>query len=800
MDANGHRFWMLSEPEDFNLSDGSCQHSGDCLHLAGNIELAQSGEAQAATRAKAIAASNLPPVAIGHFGDWAFFDPTAPTATEPGSILATTEDGDLSPLMGIPAAADIRDLWADAEGILRVAGRAASGENGIFFFDMRGRWADPVVIETPGAEPDRGAGQWLLERSSGKLWREGGAALADLARRSYADHIFRPDPEYSNPLRLEEQKPVSAAPAERLLDCAARADGLLAVLLCGSAASKRTTIELIPVRGERIRLDVPLTGFASSIGFIDAQRIALTYPGAKRVVVLTLNEGENPSLSIEPNRTPLILTQSARICRGAVDPAHVVHFSEGSAQPIRPPRALQALSMPSYRGHGEAIAAGTIRGDTASMIWHRLVVEGDFPAGTGLAVELRVAEQEDQLETADLHTHYLGEIAVPAGAPRLTWLDSASELPLQKPMIDAPPKPDRTGCFSGLIQNTNQVSRELSGRFAQIKLRLFGTGQASPSVAAIRLYGGRFSLARNYLPTVMQAPIDPQVRDQAGDAHPLDFLDRYVANFERTLTSMEDRVVAAPSLTDPMATPSQAIDWLSGWIGLVMKSGLNERQRRVMLANGMRLHRRRGTLPGLKLALDIASEGEVGRGGIVAIEDFRLRRVFSTILGADLGSEFDPLLAGPVESGNSFVGNTLHLGDADELENENQVLSDAQLTEIAALYRAPTDPDSLDEVRGFFAQLAWRLTVLVHHDADEAKLALIRDVAAQMTPAHVKLHVERATRPLILGLYSLIGVDSYLRPRPGASPVVTDTSLLGVRDQIKALPSMDPAADYGGIE
>ena len=231
-----------------------------------------------------------------------------------------------------------------------------------------------------------------------------------------------------------------------------------------------------------------------------------------------------------------------------------------------------------------------------------------------------------------------------------------------------------------------------------------------------------------------------------------------------------------------------------------MKSGLNTYQRRVMLANGMRLHRRRGTFPGLKLALDIASEGQVTLGGIVALADFRLRRVFATILGADLGSDYDPLLAGPVESGNSFVGNTLHLGDADELEEGQPKLSEEQLTELAALYRAPSDPDQLDKVREFFAKLAWHLTVLVHHDVDEARMSLIRDVAAQMTPSHVKLRVERASKPLIVGLYSLLGVDSYLRPRPGASPVITDETLLGEKDQILSLPSLDPAADYGGSQ
>lgn len=795
MDANGHRFWMLSEPGDFDLTDGSCQFTGDCLHLSGTIVLPN----QAAVRSQALPASDLPAVAVGNFDDWAIYDPARPHGTHPGCILGATGNGELSPLIGIPAGAEIRDMWVDDEGVLRIAGKLPGSADGLIFVDLRGRWAEPVLIETPGAVPDRGAGRWLLERARGRLWREAGAPLADLALRTYADHIFRPDPEYANPVRLEEQPRIAKTPAERIVDCTAMADGSLAVLIHSSPQGKRSFIEFIPQRGERHRLEVPLTGFATSLGCVSDRQIALTYVGSKRAVVINLGEGEMPALSLEPNRTPLVAPGTARICRGSVLPARVVHFAEGAVVPLAPPRPLQALSMPSYRSEGVALASQAVRAPDAATVWHRVVVEGDLPPGTGVALSLQVADHEDELDGATPHLHYAGDIPLAHGVPQLTWLDAPSELPLHPGMLSQPRVKHRTGCFSGLVQRGDKLSRELSGRFVKIGLRLFGTGQASPMIAAVRLYGSRFSLVRNYLPTVMQPPHDPALRSMAGAAHSLDFLDRYVAGFERVLTGMEDRVVAAPALTDPLAAPTEALDWLAGWIGLTMKSGLNERQRRVMLANGMRLHRRRGTLPGLRLALDIASEGQVGAGGIVALEDFRLRRVFATILGADLGSRFDPLLAGPVESGNSFVGSTLHLADAAELEEDRPALSAAQLVEIAALYRPPTDPEQLDAVRSFFAELAWKVTVLVHHEADETRLSLIRDVAGHMTPAHVRLRVERASRPLILGLYSLLGVDSYLRPRPGASPVIADVSDLGVQDQILALPSLDPAADYGGL-
>ena len=53
-------------------------------------------------------------------------------------------------------------------------------------------------------------------------------------------------------------------------------------------------------------------------------------------------------------------------------------------------------------------------------------------------------------------------------------------------------------------------------------------------------------------------------------------------------------------------------------------------------------------------ALDLATGGAVQGGEIVILEDYRLRRTFATILGADLADERDPLTAGLAVSGNFF--------------------------------------------------------------------------------------------------------------------------------------------------
>jgi hypothetical protein len=185
------------------------------------------------------------------------------------------------------------------------------------------------------------------------------------------------------------------------------------------------------------------------------------------------------------------------------------------------------------------------------------------------------------------------------------------------------------------------------------------------------------------------------------------------------------------------------------------------------------------------LALDIATDGAVERGHIVVLEDFRLRRTFATILGADLADEQDPLLAGVVRSGNSFVGDTLFLGD--EYRNE-----------LLALF-SPELPDSAEEqaIRDFFEQLAHRVTVLVHRDALQDELPLIKRIIALETPAHISARLLPASDSFIVGVAALVGVDSYLGRKPQPRPASINRSWIGVRDRVMRLPALDPRLEGG---
>jgi phage tail-like protein len=248
------------------------------------------------------------------------------------------------------------------------------------------------------------------------------------------------------------------------------------------------------------------------------------------------------------------------------------------------------------------------------------------------------------------------------------------------------------------------------------------------------------------------------------------------------LTPLEDRVAAAHLLTDPHSIPQDKLDWLGAWIGIAFDSALPAGRRRDWLAAAPQLARFHGTRRGLALALDIATAGGVRGGEIVLLEDFRLRRLFATLLGVDLADETDPLLPGLTVSGNSVVGDTLILGEAEQAE-------------LLALFRE--EVATLQEnaaVRAFYEQLAHRATVLVHQGVTPQDLGLIRRVVELETPAHVEVRVLTATWPLLVGVASLVGVDTYLGPAPQPQPARVDVSGIGMGDYVLGPVSLDPRA------
>jgi phage tail-like protein len=89
--------------------------------------------------------------------------------------------------------------------------------------------------------------------------------------------------------------------------------------------------------------------------------------------------------------------------------------------------------------------------------------------------------------------------------------------------------------------------------------------------------------------------------------------------FARDLTAAFDEILAPvvssldnlPAYLDPALAPEDFLEWLAGWVAALVDESWPLEQRRRFVAQAASLHRRRGTLGGLREHLRIFTDGEV---------------------------------------------------------------------------------------------------------------------------------------------------------------------------------------------
>jgi phage tail-like protein len=776
VDANGQNFRMLCDASHWRLLEDPSGLEYD--HARGALRLAHQRREVTFTDNPALAEERLllTPQTQDNYGNRARLDDSGERIVASGLVASETE------IYRAAEGAQITDIAMGYDDVLYIAidGR-------IVMQDRRERWAQPEYA-VPGlsdfnawrlaADPRGGA--WVLDREHKKLARLRGMPLHKLAERRTSSETPAHCEENTDPPRLQLLERVAWPETETPVAIACSQDGEIAVLCWVEDQDSR--VRMLTAQRE-LTAGIQLSGSTHpySLKWLTRQRIALLLAGINR---------EAPVYRVDSK-------QSASWPAGDLYPLkrdfNNGPFLHGLHQPPHYPtldgsRALHRLSFPFYSRNGEAAndpILAPLDGGSANMTWHRLYLEAVIPRGCGIKVWL--AATDDLANSVDLpenwYEHRFGRIyATPTRAdiPVAVWESMPSELPHHPGLLPCPAQPQQSGLFSVLIQRSTRQVRCLRGRYLKVHVQLTGQGRETPEIFALRAYGERFSYIDEYLPQLYREDMYQPEADIPGDATAADFFARFVTNFEGIFTNLEDRIAHAHLLTDPQSAPLESLPWLGSWIGHEVNQSLPEPVQRNFLLAASELDRWHGTLRGLKLALEIATEGAISGGEIVVLEDFRLRRTFASIIGADLADENDPLTAGASVSGNSFVGDSLFIGD----ENNREFL---------ALFSSdlPVDTSEQAAIEQLFDRLAHRITILVHQQVEPQDLGLIKQIARQETPAHVEYRVMSASNRFLVGMAALVGVDSYLANRlPPASAAVGNT-LLGKNNYIRGPGALD---------
>lgn len=803
-----------------------------------------------------------PAMAVDAFGNFVRWDGAGLTST---SHLAA-QHGLAPRAFELPAeATPVSDLTVGDDDVLYLAANDA-----LWLVDLRGRFG-LTQLDAPGgfklqrlaAAP--GGGVWALDVEQGVIARMNGlprlTSPVFVGRRS--DARFEAQELNPNPPRWRVVAGRVPA-AEKAVALATHRHGKLLVLSLVRATGGANVRALLD--DGRLSLPLRLAGpkFPHTLAWLDGERIALATRGtlqsadgkprdpgawayalpgalldrlaaASSEQALALPEDLAPPLQPQGDFHPLAGWSGGPFVAGR--PGERVHYPRNGGAGVEP-AVLARVSSASRARYGLVVNAEDGRAPDARVlpsvglidtrdpgtVWHRLYAEAAVPAGCAMIVWLATSDTgppafaaANPSQRTRWYPHLIGERsalpqgvldALPRDLPCAAWVKDATEVAHGQSVLCCAARPGTAGLFTVLIQRAATTVRALQGARLWAAVELFGDGRASPELAVLRAYAGRTSYRDRYLPALYHERAFGADAERAGPATGADFLDRYLNLFEGVLSDIEGRVAASALMTDAMACPADALPWLAAWVGLALEPALPTERARWMLVNAPQLARRHGTLAGLQLALDIATDGAVTRGRVVVVEDFRLRRTLSTILGARLEDATDPLTTGLTQSGNSVVGDSLFLGDA-------KTLQDDQLQTFLALFRRIDDARSsaanaqlqgqrAAAQKALYDDLSHRVTVLVHDELAADELGMVRRLAELGAPAHVLVRVVRAAYPFMVGVASLIGADTFLRAAPPQRPVRVgpgiETSSLGGVDTLRGEASLDAhAGAFDGV-
>jgi phage tail-like protein len=325
-------------------------------------------------------------------------------------------------------------------------------------------------------------------------------------------------------------------------------------------------------------------------------------------------------------------------------------------------------------------------------------------------------------------------VALDSGIPRCRWhrVRVDADIPTGAALIisiaaterpGAPPDP--SDWQSGPPGALDFLVDQPAGRWMRVRLSLHGDGTVTPVVRRVRLdFPRATSLER--LPAVYGS--DPEAAD---------FSERFLALFDATIEEIDDAITRSPALLDPNGVPDALLPWLGRFFDIALDPAWSDAQRRAIIAAAPALYAARGTVGGLQKVIEMVT------GSRPAIEELSQERGFGA-LGRDTrlrgGTRLFSQARARFRVGSSGLGQ--------------------------APLRAFGDPASDP-----FADVAFRFRVLAPPSPflslPSGTERLARLVAGQK-PAHTVAAVRVGGRGLVVGSWSVVGVDTALSPLPPA--------------------------------
>lgn len=327
--------------------------------------------------------------------------------------------------------------------------------------------------------------------------------------------------------------------------------------------------------------------------------------------------------------------------------------------------------------------------------WHRIVVHADVPGGTYLTVRTFTSEApKSDDEVAALPDNRWSEAVLHDQRDGAAW---------------------------------DCLVRSPEGRFLWLRLGFEGTGAATPEVHAVVVSYPR-QTSTDYLPGVYR-------RQPDGD----DFVERFLAIFDRTFADLAAEVADLARYADPQATPAgedgaaDFLSWLASWVGLSLDRHWPVDRRRQLVAEASWLFAHRGTVAGLRRHLEVYL-GYAPR----ILEHFRLRDWLHT--------------------GSGRLGDCSRLwGDA--IVNRLQLDVHAELGRVQLI-------DTHDPLRDPFWVYAHTFTVFVPgEDSDGVRRHALERIIALAKPAHTRA-VLRVVEPRMRVGTAMVGLDTVVGAYP----------------------------------